>query len=323
MKKTKYLINSTIVLLAIVMILSSFSGCTATVTPEKQVDIFRTFAAEIAEYESTRDGSKRENMMENFKKYAEKLDLWYQYTPDRGKNPVLGAEFTTCYLEQYTSEELLCDCVAIYDFMSDHPFRSWARGNMTDDSEYADWHSKEYEECLCSKLSNMLEVTLDAVGMEPLSFDLKADGTAGYYADHPDADPQPYTETTDITVQDGNGGFTTSYKENTWEVEYYGDFAITTVTQWHDGGKYYWHNGEFYDVPSHWEKSVLYQLHCKGIRIYDSESFEQLISPAYKIYSVNDRVFLVGEYSVTWYDAYDNPGPTHQFLHIREITPEE
>lgn len=136
--------------------------------------------------------------------------------------------------------------------------------------------------------------------------------TGSYYKDNPDALPLPeettVREATAINEDTGENIYST--RTNITTVQYYGDFAVASVTKWSfGGGRLGWVNGVFYDEPDRWIKKEYKALYYKGTYLmWDQDSPWS----SYKIYPVDigNRIYLLG----------NTPGTDEWSLTIEDIS---
>lgn len=92
----------------------------------------------------------------------------------------------------------------------------------------------------------------------------------GFYAQHPEAQPQTTTTTQSgkfNNAEDGNSIYSSSRSTEHYAY-YFGDFAIEYVDGYrYDSGRYEWSNGKFYDEPASWKSYTEHNLFYKGKEI--------------------------------------------------------
>lgn len=212
---------------------------------------------------------------------------------------VLNEEFVAKYLEKHTKEELLEKTVKLYERM---------RTEYTASGEFIDirdgeWHSSSATTCRCQGLTTLLNLALQANGIERFCVTADMAGKPGYYTENPDARPQPFEETVygEFYQRDGTDVHTET-RTSTGTVRYYGDYAILTVDQWwYNKGEYGWKGGIFFDELPSWGRENYSELYYKGKLIQEAQSAQELLSGTAGIgtIDINGTPYEVSQVSAT------------------------
>ena len=199
-------------------------------------------------------------------------------------NIVINKSFTEKYANSRNPVEILSDIYLLSG--NDNP-SIWV-----DDS----WLSEYIPDVLTE---------FDRLNIELLSLhDYVSNNNGTYYLENPDASPLSLekTSTTEamVSIDENTGEAKYGKKENTREIEIYGDFAMEKYTEWSfDDGKLEWKAGTFMDEPgTGWNNKDIYTLWYKGriiqkyrnsLEQFDTEMMKPINDQLYGIYCTTNR----------------------------------
>ncbi len=305
-------------ILAIIML--ALTACKPR-TPQDKVKVFDEVCSLLEQRKKIRI-SDDDSLDKNLEQIEKKLIALGLKMKKDGWEPLIGQDFIDAYLIDHTVEELFANFYQIYYFRANAKYESFFADHIYED----DWHKSNSSDCDCQRYSAFWQLILDNAGLDAEYFDTSMRNKSGYYTDHPEADPQPFTD-------ESSGRFFNQYGEyistetatNTGIVEYYGDFAVLDVTRYnYSEGSFEWVNGQLHDTLPHWNKIHFCELYYKGVRLIHADTFNEISSGNFKVVCVGDKIYQVSTMSIQPLDAYDDPkGDVHTFLMIAEIKPSE
>lgn len=266
--------------------------------------------------------SDDDSLDKNLEQIEKKLiTLGFKHQKD-GWKPLIGQEFIDAYLIDHTAEELFANFYQIYYFRANEKYESFLPDHIYEE----DWHWSDSSDCDCQRYSAFWQLILDNAGLDAAYFDTSMKNKSGYYTDHPEAEPQPFTDESSGSFFDQNGeNSSTQTKTNTGIVEYYGDFAVLNVTRYnYSEGSFEWVNGQLHDTLPHWNEIHFSELYYKGVRLIRTDTFNEISSGNFNVVCVDGKIYQVSTMSIQPLNAFDDPmGDVHTFLMISEIEPSE
>ena len=171
--------------------------------------------------------------------------------------PALDDGFFDLYLQEKTPEQFIEEAFQISRLYREaYPWGSYS--NFKTDALF----SRQLKPAL-----DVLAERTDQGFMKPSEY--LVDSSAGYYAEHPTAEPQTHTKKVSgqfYTSTGENVHYVT--KENAYNVTYYGDFAVEHCFEYeYQKGEYTWRNGEFIDRLPSWKTREYDNLYYRGVCI--------------------------------------------------------
>lgn len=273
----------------------------------------------------------RDVILNKIKKNLETLGLCAtdDLDPKSDIKLAIDEEFIKTYFQTHSSDEFFEDLEYLYD-VYDSSFDASSIGGRSMFWEQASKEQHAYETehgCICEKLTYILVSAIDYLDITPISFDPQIKGKSDFYNNNPKAYPQAFSREVTGKFCDSNGeNITTQTRQQTLDVEYYGDFAIAhAYGSSYFEGRYEWSGGKFYDELPHWESYNSYELYYKGKSIYYrddvstiDEFYDELLEV--KVITVGENDYYYSpEYTVTDDEGTYSSGLSHSYRYIEKL----
>ena len=165
---------------------------------------------------------------------------------------IMDAEFVYEYIDTYSLEEFIAKLCYIFD------------------NRY-DYCTSSYEYCTARTINKMLLIALDYTGIEIKPFSMPAQGSKGYYTEHPEEVPK--AETWEVSGIFYNSTGENKHRETrtcSTTVTVHGDFLVEHYSGYsYYEGAYEWRDGVFYNELPRWIGKSHDTVYYKGKVIHD------------------------------------------------------